>query len=897
MPRLFLLWTTFMLLAFFGAVLWGTEQFAFRDGAHFYHPLYRYIQEELAAGRLPLWMPYENLGQPLAGNPAAGLFYPGKLLFFLPCDFVTLYHWFIVLHVFCAAATMYRLVRFYGKSEAASTFAAIVYAFGGSVVYQHLNVIFLIGAAWFPELIRLTLRQKQARRFSCGPPIVIALMVLGGDVQAAYHAGLVVLFLLGPKKSFGPLLLAFLLAAVQILPAWEFSRASNRTQTGIPRSLWEVPSAKDKDAVFDGLLCRNFDQKGHARTAYNFSVAPWRLAEMVWPNIGGKQFPQHSRWFSANSYDKFVWVPSLYCGIIALIFAVVGSFQQRFLALVFTILVVASFGSFGIGWLLHRPDLVGDPVGGIYWLMNLLLPGYVQFRYPAKLLTVAAIPFAILAAYGFDQVVTGVKSLRVRAKLFAKRECLQKMGRRYSRCVRPGRAVHHSPGQRPGYRTIIATGRPVKGKGRKRRSFPCPYRAAKLERLRNPGRRRVRLALGYYALPFQGEFNFRIPFQKFCAYSVLFVSLVMLVMVSCTPLWNQITGSVPNCPMFGPFQADLAKSVVIHSLLHTIVVLAILAVLERGRLALLGARASRPHVGWYASRPHAGVTPALQIFLIVLCCLDLCIANRWMIPTADRRYFAQQSTLREKITETHQGPQPPRVYRYSIWYPSLFRNQTSADRFAESVVFDRETLWPKYSLEHRVSSVAVQGTMSIQSYENKLREIRSSARGFEHHVAQLGIEYVILPTRLSLNPREAVKLYSDPANDVALWKIKQPGPIAWLSGDSGPAKIVSYEPNRIVLETDTTEPQTLVLAEQHWPGWKARITGEKGDYVTKIFPVDEIFRGIEVPSGKCRITFDYDPFLLKLGAIGTLLGVIFVTTRRFAKSPVCFCGGSQRSPR
>ncbi|MCL2306585.1 MAG: hypothetical protein FWC43_14700 [Planctomycetaceae bacterium] len=85
-------------------------------------------------------------------------------------------------------------------------------------------MIFLIGVAWFPELIRQTLRQKQTQRFSCGPPILIALMLLGGDVQAAYHAGLVVFFILSPKKSIGPLLLAFLLTASK------FSQDGNSTR-------------------------------------------------------------------------------------------------------------------------------------------------------------------------------------------------------------------------------------------------------------------------------------------------------------------------------------------------------------------------------------------------------------------------------------------------------------------------------------------------------------------------------------------------------------------------------------------------------------------------------------------------------------------------------------------
>ena len=31
------------------------------------------------------------------------------------------------------------------------------------------------------------------------------------------------------------------------------------------------------------------------------------------------------------------------------------------------------------------------PLGGLYWLMTVVLPGYACFRYPAKLLVVAAL--------------------------------------------------------------------------------------------------------------------------------------------------------------------------------------------------------------------------------------------------------------------------------------------------------------------------------------------------------------------------------------------------------------------------------------------------------------------------------------------------------------------------
>ncbi|MCL2304126.1 MAG: hypothetical protein FWC43_02140, partial [Planctomycetaceae bacterium] len=335
------------------------------------------------------------------------------------------------------------------------------------------------------------------------------------------------------------------------------------------------------------------------------------------------------------------------------------------------------------------------------------------------------------------------------------------------------------------------------------------------------------------------------------ALTLVFISFVLLIVLLVTPLWGRIAENVPVCLVFGPFQAEKAKLIVACSFLQTIVVLAMFTLFFRKRYA-----------------------PTL---FVLLCCLDLYLANHWMIPTVDRQFFAQQSTLLEKIVQTHQGQQPPRIYRLPIWCPQQFSNQSSANRFEEITFFERESLWPKHALEKRVLIFNIPGTISIQTYYERLGEIYSSV-GFETCYARLGCEYVILPFLTNLNPQKAVKLYSDSVNDVALWQIKQPGPIAWTI-DGRTAQIVSYEPNRIVLEAETIQPQTLVLAEQYFPGWKVKITSESGEYATKIFPVEKIFRGVEVPAGKCRVEFYYDPFLLKLGAFLTLFGWIFVLYR------------------
>lgn len=324
-------------------------------------------------------------------------------------------------------------------------------------------------------------------RAAAGFGAVMAAMTLGGDPQAGYHAGLlaalyaIVLWrkdrsegeasehvaggtatdgAAGKLRSSGsplrdpcgardphacgacyllgarPVLLvvaaavAFWLAAVQVLPSMQFTRFSSREINDGPRSIYELLSTRQVADQLpgprhwsDGLLHRRVDRAMHQGHVYHFSVGPWRLAEYLWPNVMGRQFPTHRRWADAIPSEGRLWVPSLYMGIVPLLLALAamrfrrGDARTVWLSWSAVLCVVGSLGWFGIGWILreiiaagggdYNSLPIGSPVGGLYWLMVVLLPGYVSFRYPAKLLTLAAIALSMLTAVGWDRVFEG----------------------------------------------------------------------------------------------------------------------------------------------------------------------------------------------------------------------------------------------------------------------------------------------------------------------------------------------------------------------------------------------------------------------------------------------------------------------------------------------------------
>jgi hypothetical protein len=180
-----------LVLICFGSVLFRDHQFAFRDAAHYYYPLYERVHQEWNEGRWPLWEPEENSGMPLLGNPTAAVLYPGQILYrILP------YAWgarlYIVAHSLLAFAGMLLLVRSWGTSATGSALAALSYAFGAPILFQYCNVIYLVGAAWTPWGFWAVDRwlRRGRRRALLGLAVVLAMQTLGGDPESSYILGI-----------------------------------------------------------------------------------------------------------------------------------------------------------------------------------------------------------------------------------------------------------------------------------------------------------------------------------------------------------------------------------------------------------------------------------------------------------------------------------------------------------------------------------------------------------------------------------------------------------------------------------------------------------------------------------------------------------------------------------
>jgi hypothetical protein len=77
------------------------------------------------------------------------------------------------------------------------------------------------------------------------------------------------------------------------------------------------------------------------------------------------------------------------------------------------------------------------------------------------------------------------------------------------------------------------------------------------------------------------------------------------------------------------------------------------------------------------------------------------------------------------------------------------------------------------------------------------------------------------------------------------------------------ARIVSYEPNRLVIETSAPTPSVLVLSEIFYPGWEATSDGQPA----RIMLTDYLLRGVALAAGRHRIEMHYTAPSARAGAI------------------------------
>jgi hypothetical protein len=126
--------------------------------------------------------------------------------------------------------------------------------------------------------------------------------------------------------------------------------------------------------------------------------------------------------------------------------------------------------------------------------------------------------------------------------------------------------------------------------------------------------------------------------------------------------------------------------------------------------------------------------------------------------------------------------------------------------------------------------------------------------------------------------REALVAATAPGFDgrrVAVTERSLPGLPQDDGGDSaaaGSARLVSYEPERVVARASASRAGLLVLTDLHYPGWEATVDGRD----VPIERVNYLLRGVPLSAGSHEVEFRYEPAGFRAGWIISLLSAIAV---------------------
>lgn len=149
----------------------------------------------------------------------------------------------------------------------------------------------------------------------------------------------------------------------------------------------------------------------------------------------------------------------------------------------------------------------------------------------------------------------------------------------------------------------------------------------------------------------------------------------------------------------------------------------------------------------------------------------------------------------------------------------------------------------------------------------------------------LGVKYLLIDADFPATIRE-INSYphfflAKDWGSVRIYENKEAFPRAFWEGESGeiePAEIILYQPNKVVLKSQTKKPGRIVLTDAYYPGWQVRVDESE----RPIEKYREVFRSVAVSGDEEVIEFVYRPELFYWGS-GMSLGGILIVSFLFLK--------------
>ncbi|HRW50669.1 MAG TPA: hypothetical protein P5333_24295, partial [Caldilinea sp.] len=269
---------------FYAPIVLGLRTFPDGDFTHHFLPFSLFLQDEVLAGRLPVWNPFTYGGHPFLADVQAAVFYPvsnallgltlpwtapGARLYFLQVE--------AIVQVALAGWFTFLLVRKLTARTDAAILAGITFAFSGYLTgYPPVQLAVLRTAIWLPLILWLLLRAVEAPRawnrwIAAG--VALAVGFLAGHSQTTLYvlyasaAWWIVLLILRRSeltadRGWLPVLagavlmglVALGLSAPQLLPSIEFAQLSVRANVDYAYVSGGFPLQDTWQALIPGVL-------------------------------------------------------------------------------------------------------------------------------------------------------------------------------------------------------------------------------------------------------------------------------------------------------------------------------------------------------------------------------------------------------------------------------------------------------------------------------------------------------------------------------------------------------------------------------------------------------------------------------------------------------------------
>jgi hypothetical protein len=286
-----------------------------------------------------------------------------------------------------------------------------------------------------------------------------------------------------------------------------------------------------------------------------------------------------------------------------------------------------------------------------------------------------------------------------------------------------------------------------------------------------------------------------------------------------------------------------------------------------------------------ARRPRVGAA-----LLVLVSAADLvAFGNLW-----DRKYGGTTPRRRvETLGPLMQALPPPGSFRvagaYDLWPVYLGHRTVTSNTFL---------LAPFFPL----------GPALERPFEESVRFYRDF--GVRYLISRQAVSHPLL-RQVYAGPDETVATLSfRPADPIYLYEVLDAPPRARVVNGRdqhiGTCRFLADRPTHIEIETESSEPATLVLADMPFPGWVAAVDGRPAAVAPYVIRpllrtpegVQEltyaVSRMVRVPAGRHTVTFDYRPSSLRHGAgisvataVGLLLAACGLAVRRSKSCGAC----------